>query len=107
MISKKKGKDNSSDCWVGESLHPTHRRCAMDGAPVFVVAVRRRNKDSSQISFGDDKKKAKATGRLLLKIVSVCPLVEDEVFAGRLLFRDEGKALDGDLCAAARTFPGG
>jgi hypothetical protein len=32
---QKIGNDNSCDCWVREDLHPTHRKRAMDGAPVL------------------------------------------------------------------------
>jgi hypothetical protein len=50
-------------------------------------------------------RKAKATAEaFLLLVVTFC---RGGSFSGRLLFWDEGEALDGDLCAAPSTIPGG
>ena len=46
----------------GDSLHPTHRKVAMDGAPDLLWLLEGRQ-DRSRFPFRDDNKKAKATAR--------------------------------------------
>jgi hypothetical protein len=55
------GNGNGSDCWVGDGLHPTHRKCDGWGTR-FVVAGEERRRQQ-QIPFGDDNKKSKGKNK--------------------------------------------
>jgi hypothetical protein len=117
---QKRGNDNSSDCWVGDGFTPTHRKCAMDGAPVC-CGFPKRNKDNSKFLPGMTTRKTKTKAKerpeqdkrdgninskgALGTVRRSRP--SRKRFCVLVLSWDEGEVLDGDLCADACTFPRG